>query len=342
MIIGLVTILLLTLFLPLLSKKVEHNLELFLFIVGTSAALISNVLDLDFVLHVLTNKFLYIISAAVLIGGILFRVLNNYIRNLVQVILNRISVRLFVFIVIVLLGFLSSIITAIIAALFLVEIINLLPLSRKKKINIDIIACFSIGLGAALTPIGEPLSTIVVSKLNADFWYMADTIGVYIMPAIIALGFLGAWYAVPEKVQEEAVDKNEKQDDETYKDIFVRTGKIFIFIIALEFLGAGFKPIIDNYVVNLRSEYLYWINIFSAVLDNATLASAEISPAMSVEQIRSILLGLLIAGGMMIPGNIPNIISASKLKIKSSEWISLGVPLGLIIMITYFAILFFI
>ena len=51
-------------------------------------------------------------------------------------------------------------------------------------------------------------------------------------------------------------------------------------------------------------------------------------------------MGLLISGGMMIPGNIPNIISAGKLKIKSSEWIKLGVPLGLVIMIVYYVILF--
>jgi predicted cation transporter len=43
-------------------------------------------------------------------------------------------------------------------------------------------------------------------------------------------------------------------------------------------------------------------------------------------------LGLLISGGMLIPGNIPNIISAHSLHIKSTEWARLGVPLGLIIM----------
>ena len=51
----------------------------------------------------------------------------------------------------------------------------------------------------------------------------------------------------------------------------------------------------------------------SAILDNATLAAAEIGPVLSEFQIKSILMGLLISGGMLIPGNIPNIISASKL-----------------------------
>jgi predicted cation transporter len=51
-------------------------------------------------------------------------------------------------------------------------------------------------------------------------------------------------------------------------------------------------------------------------------------------------MGLLIAGGMLVPGNIPNIISASKLGITSKEWARLGVPIGLVSMVIYFVIIF--
>ena len=81
---------------------------------------------------------------------------------------------------------LTSLITAIIAALLLVEIINALDIERQYKINLNIAACFAIGLGAVLTPIGEPLSTIAVSKMNGDFWYLLRLIGVYILPGVIA------------------------------------------------------------------------------------------------------------------------------------------------------------
>jgi predicted cation transporter len=43
----------------------------------------------------------------------------------------------------------------------------------------------------------------------------------------------------------------------------------------LELLGAGFKPIIDNYIIHLDSQLLYWIN----------MAATEISPHMTTEQI---------------------------------------------------------
>jgi len=57
-------------------------------------------------------------------------------------------------------------------------------------------------------------------------------------------------------------------------------------------------------------------------------------------QINAALMGLLIAGGMLIPGNIPNIISAGKLGITSKEWAKLGVPLGVVIMVVYYVVLF--
>lgn len=116
--------------------------------------------------------------------------------------------------------------------------------------------------------------------------------------------------------------------------------KFYIFIAALVLLGEGFKPIILEYFTSIPSVVVYWINTISAVLDNATLAAAQIGPFLSEFQIKSVLMALLISGGMLIPGNIPNIVSAGKLDISSKEWAKLGVPLGLVSMIVYFIIIF--
>jgi predicted cation transporter len=77
----------------------------------------------------------------------------------------------------------------------------------------------------------------------------------------------------------------------------------------------------------------------SAILDNATLTAMEIGPTMQLPQITAIIMGLLIAGGMLIPGNIPNIVAAGRLKINMKEWAVIGVPIGLVIMAVYFLIL---
>ena len=207
---------------------------------------------------------------------------------------------------------------------------------RHAEINLTIIACFAIGFGAALTPLGEPLSTIVVSKLggepyHADFFYLAKLLGFYVVPAVIILG-LGGIFLVQEAPEDTEETLGAEEDEDKLSEVFIRAGKVYIFVMALIFLGAGFKPLIDAYLIKLPSQILFWVNMVSAILDNATLAAAEIGPTLSEAQIKSALLGLLISGGMLIPGNIPNIIAAHSLRIKSTEWAKLGVPLGLVVM----------
>ncbi|GKU25052.1 DUF1646 domain-containing protein [Clostridium folliculivorans] len=336
--IALVLVLLIILILPLTMRKVEDNLEYFLFAMGILATIISKAMSIHFILEILENHFLYMITFAVLVGGLLFRYINRYVERAMNYSLKHVSLKVFIFTMIILIGLVSSVITAIIAALFLVEIIEMLPVNRENKIKINIIACFSIGLGSILTPIGEPLATIIATKLNLDFWYMLSNIGRYIIPTIIILGILGASYGI--KNNEDLEETKPRIVNQTITDIVVKAVKIFIFIIALDMLGAGFRPLVDKYIIQLDSSILYWINMSSAVLDNATLAAAEISSKMTAKQINAITLGLLISGGMMIPGNIPNIISSGRLRIKSSEWMKFGVPLGLIIMVTFYVILF--
>ncbi len=349
MTIGLLIVLLLVLILPFTVKVVEHNLEYFLFIMGLASVIISGLLTPELFAHILTNRFLYMITAAVLAAGFLFKALKNRIKMMMQFLIKIFPFKVLLFLIIIVLGFLSSIITAIIAALLLVEMAQVMPLERKQKVRFIILACFSIGLGAVLTPVGEPLSTIVASKLNTDFWYFVRLLGFYVAPGVIALGLLGACIIkrggnITGTNGGESEFENWTETDEggkeSYKGVLLRAFKVYVFVFALELLGTGFKPLIDIYIINLDSMFLYWGNMVSAVLDNATLAAAEISPAMSVGQIQSVLMGLLISGGMLIPGNIPNIISASKLKIKSREWAAFGAPVGLIVMLVYFTVIF--
>lgn len=340
MLAGLIIVLLLVLSLPFFVKPIERNLEPFLFIMGIAATIISGVLNKELVAYILTNPLMYMITAAVLVFGLLFAFFQNQIHKWIEKVLKHIPLNLFVFLVVVTLGLISSVITAIIAALILAEVMNALPLRRKAKINTTIIGCFAIGLGAALTPIGEPLSTIVISKLGEQFWYLLKLLGVFIIPGVIAMGLLGSFTAGSSRDREESDEEPVDLEDETISGVLLRAGKIFLFIMALELLGSGFKPMIDAYIIHLDGRILYWINMISAVLDNATLAAAEISPAMSGLQIEAILMGLLVSGGMLIPGNIPNIISAGKLKITSSEWAKLGLPLGLILLVIYYVTIF--
>lgn len=335
----LILILIAVFVLPFLIKKIEEELEIFLFVMGVLAVTVTKQWSLHLVEEALIEPIK--ITLAVLIAGFLFNRFQTTIARNIKKIVGLLGVPVFVFTFIVVLGLLSSVITAIIAALVLVEVISHLNLDRKSEIKIVVLTCFSIGFGAALTPIGEPLATIAISKLKgqpyqAGFFFLFEHLWYFIIPAILVIGIYSV-FAVSKNVKESHGLKEEKK--ENVKSIIIRAGKVYLFVMALVFLGNGFKILIDLYVSKIPFQGLYWINIISAVLDNATLVAAEISPTMNIKQIEGALLGLIISGGMLIPGNIPNIIAASKLKIKSKEWAKIGVPFGFVFLIIFFLII---
>ena len=344
MIIGLIIILLLVLILPF-TKLVERNLEVFLFIMGTLSVFVSQVMTWDLVKGALVDPIN--ITIAVLVAGLLFRWFKTPIEKGIIGVSNAIPYRLFIALLVIILGLVSSIITAIVAAVILVSIISVLELDRKSEIRLVILACYAIGMGAVLTPIGEPLSTIVVGSLGESFTYLFKLIGVYVIPGVLVFGILSALMIKPRVKSAASIngevevekDADPESGKESYGEIIIRSFKIYIFVMALTFLGAGFQPFIEEYLLDLNPLVLYWINMISAVLDNATLAAAEVSPAMSEPTIKALLLGLIVSGGMLIPGNIPNIIAAGKLKITSLEYARFAFPIGLIFMVIYFIII---
>ncbi len=336
---GLVFIVGLVLVLPFLSKRVEKQLEAFLFVMGCLAVTISWLWSWHLVKEALIEPIK--ITLAVLIAGVVFKFIRPKIGKWAHVFARKFGYSTLFFIIVVGLGLSSNVITAIIAALILAEVISVLKLPRALEVRLVIIACFSIGLGAVLTPIGEPLSTIAVAKLSgepyhASFFFLLKLLGKWVIPLVVLLGIIPLFLTHKHEGKGPTLTEDKP---ENFKDIFIRTGKVYLFVLALVFLGTGLTPVVDKYIVHIPSAAIYWVNTTSAILDNATLTAAEISPAMPIDTIKDALMGLLIAGGMLIPGNIPNIICANKLSIKSKEWAVFGIPLGMVIMLGCFILL---
>lgn len=524
---------------PFLWKRIEENLELYLFIMGVLAATVAWKWTYELVRSAIEEPIVRGIVPAVLLAGLIFHYAKDRIHKGMMGLIRKVPLKVMVFFIVVGLGLLSSVITAMIAALLLVELVYVLPLDRKRRVEIVILSCFSIGLGAVLTPMGEPLSTIAIAALKgepyyAGFFFLLEHLGLYILPGVIAFGLIaavlvgderpryleslllikshdrerherlhgsaakfdqkdhrrprtvvmrtreGAERAAAEAIAQRAsqrglavhsvlvpdtlkrhilvetsdavglaglvkempdiegivegasrwpevirflrsaIDRDRASEGETVKlvsgpysgqralvrevdrdrclvrlemenskicvtvrvpglgapggkdgaaprkiaegppeedfepgegcaiepekvrDVFVRVLKVYVFVMALILLGGGMSVLIERYFVRIPAEGLYWVNMVSAVLDNATLTAAEISRRLDIVQIKSALVALLVAGGMLIPGNIPNIIAANKLKIRSSEWARLGVPLGLGAMLAFFIWLYFV
>jgi predicted cation transporter len=335
---ALTGILVLVLILPFLVHRIERNLEAFLLAMGLLAVTASARWSAHLLVEALVEPIK--ITAAVLVAGLLFRSLRSAARRAVRAAVSRIGIKAFAACIVAVLGLVSSAITAIIAALLLVEAIDCMQLDRKDEIKLVVVSCFAIGIGAVLTPLGEPLATIVVAKLqgepyNAGFWFLCVEFWPYVFGGVLLFAALAAF------IVKAGPDEGSLREDraEGVPDILLRAAKTYLFVMALVFLGSGFKPIVDEYVAKVPPSALYWINSLSAVLDNATLAAAEVGPLMSRSQLDFALLSLVLAGGMLIPGNIPNIIAAGKLGIKSREWMAVGLPIGACAMAACFAVL---
>lgn len=326
----------LALFLPFTVHAVEKELEAFLFVLGILAVSITGLWSWELVSHALKEPIA--ISLAVLITGLLFRQFRKAITKFIEVVEDKIGLKPTIVLFVFVLSLLSSVITAIIAALILCEIAATLRLSKRDTIHVIVMGCFAIGMGAVLTPLGEPLSTIVTSKLaeephNAGFFYLFNLLWEFILPGVLLFSLLAARTKDPQNLTKQSVDHESK------KDILVRAAKVFLFVMALVFFGKGLTPLAEISILKLPEWALYWANSISAILDNATLAAAEIVPSMTNKQIEFLLMALIISGGFLIPGNIPNIICASKFKIKSKEWAKDALPVGIAAMLVYFVIL---
>ncbi|MCX5786797.1 MAG: DUF1646 family protein [Elusimicrobia bacterium] len=336
---GLSAIMALTLALPFSVKKVEEELEFFLCVMGALAVSISGVWSFGLVKAALKEPLA--ITAAVTAVGFIFRAVRPKIKFCLDWLTAKFGAPSSVFIVVTLLGLGSSVFTAIIAALVLAEIVTLFKFERSYEIKLVVYACYAIGLGAALTPIGEPLSTIVVAKLkapphNADFFYLIRILGGWAVPGVLLSAFMASLGAGSARTGAAGLSEDHVETD---KNILLRSGKVYIFVMALILLGAGLSTLAERFIAVMPTWALFWANSVSAILDNATLAAAELTPAMTDRKVIFALMGLLISGGMLIPGNIPNIVSAAKLGIKSREWAKAAIPYGAALMVSYFVLL---
>ncbi len=332
MLIGLGLILLAVLFGPVLVKPIEHNIEVFFLIAGTLTAAVTGQLGWRLIHAALTEPIA--LTIAVLIFGAVFRFARPALDAAFARLTRVISPHWIYLALILILGLFSSVITAVIAALVLVEAIDLLHMDRRSEIGVVVLACFAIGLGAALTPIGEPLGTIAISALKADFWYLARLLGPMIVAGIAIVAAVSLILPA-----EAGPTLDATPEEETWGVVLGRAAKVYVFVVGLVGLSWGLRPLVDEYISKMPHGVLFWLNGISAVVDNATLTAAEIGPALTPGQQRGVLMGLLISGGMLIPGNIPNIVAANRLRISSREWAMVGLPVGLPLMALCFAAL---
>ena len=130
-----------------------------------------------------------------------------------------------------------------------------------------------------------------------------------------------------------------REDKEDHKSILRRTWHIYLFVAALHLISTGLRPFAQSTIAHLNGKILFWANAVSVIIDNATLAAIEVTPNVTTENLMYMVIGLAAFGSMLVHGNLPNIVAAEKLNIKSREWARVAVPAGLVLMSGYFIML---
>lgn len=329
-----IAILVLLLFGPLFVHVIERNLEAYFLLLGVVATLLAGDFSHELALTALREPIP--ITLAVIISSLLFRYSRQSLDRGFARLRGRISRPVLAAATVFVISMLSSVITVIVAAIVLVEIIGLLRLDASSRISVAVAGCFGVGLGAALTPLGEPLSTLATHALHLPFFGLFFLLGPYVVPGIVASAILAGFFARGPYHSVIA----ERHVRETVGEAFVQGGKVFAFIVGLVLISEAFAPLAALYMRVLSRELLFWANMVSAALDNATLVALEVHH-MSDIRAREAILSLLISGGMLVPGNVPNIISAGLLKIRSVEWARVAIPIGIVMLGIYFAVLNF-
>jgi predicted cation transporter len=325
-------ILVLLLFGPLAIAKIEHDIELYCLALGVLATILGTGFTRELISEALHEP--VAISVAVMVAALLFgwtrrrldRVFNRLRKRVSRPVLTAASVFA--------IASISSVITAIVAALVLVEVMGLLHFARDKRVRVTVAGCFAIGLGASLTPLGEPLSTLAARALDLGFFGLFHLLAPWVFPGVLVSSIVAGAFARGE-YDEAPAGAHVRQ---SYTAIFVQAAKVFAFIAGLVLISSAYGPIANEYVSKMSNDLLFWANTVSAALDNATLVALEVH-RMTIPRAREAILALLVSGGMLIPGNIPNIVSAGALRIGSAAWAKIGLPMGLVMLGIYFAVI---
>ncbi len=317
---------------PLVAAPLERNIEFYFLAIGMLAIILAGRLGWALAWDAALTP--VPIAIAVAVAGMLFgtgrktldRVFERLERRIARSILTGLSVFL--------IALLSSLITAIVAALVLAETVGLLRLPERARIRVTVSGCFAIGLGASLTPLGEPLATLASRAMGLSFLGLFRLLGPYVLPGMVFCALIAGFFARGEYSSRVTLHHVR----ETSRDVLLQTVKVYAFVAGLVMVGEAFAPWAVQHVDRLSSSALFWLNTVSAALDNATLVALEVHK-MEPVRAREAIIALLVSGGMLIPGNVPNIVCAGILKIGSMAWARAAIPLGLLMMAAYFAVL---
>jgi predicted cation transporter len=239
--IGLIPIFVAVLLGPLLIKRIERNLEAFLFLIGVCAVAVSRSWHIGIVEEAAQEPVIVGIVLSVLLAGMITHYIRpNFLQSINDILLDRITMKVIFLEIVVVLGLLAAIITPILSFFVLVEAVNHLPLTRKTRAKITIFGCLSIFLGAALALVDGPSSAIAITKMQGALpsqgFLPLELQSLYMILSILVLGLISMFFA-EDKANARKMQAYEKVS--AHKSIAIWSARVCMFTGALLLVGVA-------------------------------------------------------------------------------------------------------
>lgn len=239
--IGLIPIIVAVLLGPFFIKKIEHNLEAFLFLMGACAIAVSRSWHIGLVEDAVQEPVVIGTMLSVLVAGLIVHYYRpHFLRWINDNLLDGITMKVIFLEIVVVLGLSAAIITPILPFFALVEVVNHLPIQRKTRASLTLFASLSIVLGAALALVEEPYATIAAVKMqgtlsSANFLPL-ELQNLYI-PCIVILGLISMFF-IGEKVN--TLETQIQEAAPAFKSGAILSARVCMFVGALLLVGIAF------------------------------------------------------------------------------------------------------
>ncbi|MBN1322811.1 MAG: DUF1646 family protein [Methanotrichaceae archaeon] len=239
--IGLMGIVMAVLVGPFFIKRVERNLEGFLFLMSACAVAISKTWHIGLVEEAFQSTVIVGILLCVLAVGSVIRYRRPNPDGMNNSFIDGITLKVIFFEIVVVLGLLAGIVTPIIPFFVLVEVVHLLPIERKARASLMLLACLSVLLGAAATPGGGPYSTIAVTTIGGQphaeqLLPLSNLLSINLIPYLLLLGLISTLFAGRSTFKEIPA----KDDAVTFKNAANLGVRACMFVGALLLVGGAF------------------------------------------------------------------------------------------------------
>lgn len=177
----------------------------------------------------------------VLAVGAVIRYRRPHPDDMNDSLIDGITLKVIFFEIVVVLGLLAGIVTPIIPFFVLVEVVNLLPIERRARASLMLLACLSVLLGAAVTPGDGPFSTIAATKMDGlshpeQLLPLSNLFSISLIPYLLLLGLISTLFAGRSTFKERPA----KEGAVTFKNATNLGVRACMFVGALLLVGGAF------------------------------------------------------------------------------------------------------